>query len=120
MSDTTSTTDPIVPTPAWTAAVRDRYWRGIDRRDQRIRDAIDLHEQGYTYEQIAIRLGYESRMGPYFAVNYSTIAKEHAAKRAQMAQDGRNGEKRPMTKAQRHEAEMMALYELRTRDREVV
>lgn len=74
---------PIIPTPEWTAAVRDRYWRGITWRDQRIRQAIALHEQGHTYEQIAIRLGYESRMGPYFAVNYSTIARERRRTKAE-------------------------------------
>ena len=80
MTDTTNT--PIIPHPLWTGDILGRFWRGENRRNERIRAAIDLHEQGCTYEQIAIRLGYESRMGAYFAVNYSAIAQEHARNRA--------------------------------------
>ena len=82
MTDTTNTDQPIIPHPLWTGDILGRFWRGENRRNESIRRAIDLHEQGCTYEQIATRLGYESRMGPYFAVNYSAIAQEHARNRA--------------------------------------
>ena len=84
---TTATITPIIPTPEWTAAVRDRYFRGIDRLADRHRQAIALHEQGHTYENIAARLGFATRQSAYYAVHYSATAQEMRANRVNAERD---------------------------------
>jgi hypothetical protein len=89
-----TTTDPtiaIVPTPEWTAALTARFW--IAHTPDRIRQAIALREQGHTYEEIALRLGYGNRQAAFWAVNRSAAAREvrgKCARRAVLALEAEN------------------------------
>jgi hypothetical protein len=75
----TDTAMPIIPTPMFTASIKSRFW--VKRRGKdRMRQAIDLRNQGLTYQAIADKLGYASRMSAYSAVNDSVVSRQMARK----------------------------------------